>query len=289
MRTTFNFDWIDERLAVGGSFPMEAAEQLARREAIGAVVDLRIERCDDEAVLRISGLEFLHLPTEDCCAIAPRMIDDGVAWVRGHMDVRRVRLAGLRPPPPVSGGDVERVLRGVDRTRLRQDRGAALQRVGGEVHRCQGQQTRPGGRAAEGEVGAAVGDRRRRAARDLQLSISQPVVEGAATDDFRSLRAEVHGSRPPFRFLTRPVPLVEGRRLVPGLDCRHVRQKRADRVALLIVPVVELRGRQTLHGLQRRPSRVAQHSDQTAHGCGQSGFDTEGIDGGHRADRSKVR
>jgi len=89
MRTTFNFDWIDERLAVGGSFPMEAAEQLARREAIGAVVDLRIERCDDEAVLRISGLEFLHLPTEDCCAIAPRMIDDGVAWVRGHMDAGR--------------------------------------------------------------------------------------------------------------------------------------------------------------------------------------------------------
>ena len=86
MRTTFNFDWIDERLAVGGSFPMEAAEQLARRERIGAVVDLRIECCDDESVLRVHGLELLHLPTEDCCAIDPRMIDDGVAWVRSRME-----------------------------------------------------------------------------------------------------------------------------------------------------------------------------------------------------------
>jgi protein-tyrosine phosphatase len=86
MRPSFNFDWIDERLAVGGSFPMEAAEQLARQERIGAVVDLRNERCDDEALLRIHGLELLHLPTQDCCAIAPRMIDDGVAWVRSRLD-----------------------------------------------------------------------------------------------------------------------------------------------------------------------------------------------------------
>ena len=81
MRSTLNFDWIDQRLAVGGRFPMEAAEQLARREGIGAIVDLRVEARDDEATLRVHGLEFLHLPTEDCCAIAPRMIDDGVAWV----------------------------------------------------------------------------------------------------------------------------------------------------------------------------------------------------------------
>jgi protein-tyrosine phosphatase len=86
MGASLNFDWIDDRLAVGGSFPMEAAEQLARSEGIRAVVDLRLESCDDEAILRINGLEFLHLPTEDCCAIAPRMIDDGVAWVRSRVD-----------------------------------------------------------------------------------------------------------------------------------------------------------------------------------------------------------
>lgn len=86
MRPAFNFDWIDERLAVGGRFPMEAAEQLARRQGIGAIVDLRVETCDDEAALRVHGLDFLHLPTEDCCAITPRMIDDGVDWVRTRLD-----------------------------------------------------------------------------------------------------------------------------------------------------------------------------------------------------------
>jgi predicted protein tyrosine phosphatase len=86
MPSPLNFDWIDERLAVGGRFPMEAAEQLARREGIGAIVDLRVESRDDEAMLRVHGLQFLHLPTEDCCAIAPQMIDDGVEWVRARLD-----------------------------------------------------------------------------------------------------------------------------------------------------------------------------------------------------------
>ncbi len=89
MRSALNFDWIDDRLAVGGRFPMEAAEQLARREGIAAIVDLRVEERDDEAALRVHGLEFLHLPTEDCCAIAPRMIDDGVNWIRARLDVGR--------------------------------------------------------------------------------------------------------------------------------------------------------------------------------------------------------
>ncbi len=86
MRSPFNFDWIDQRLAVGGRFPMEAAEQLAQGEGIRAIVDLRVEARDDEATLRVHGLEFLHLPTVDCCAIAPRMIDDGVEWVRVRLD-----------------------------------------------------------------------------------------------------------------------------------------------------------------------------------------------------------
>ena len=63
MRTTFNFDRIDERLAEGGSFPMEAVEQLAPLGGSGAVVDQRSEDCDDEAALRINVLVFLVLPT----------------------------------------------------------------------------------------------------------------------------------------------------------------------------------------------------------------------------------
>lgn len=86
MPSALNLDWIDAQLAVGGRFPMEAAEQLAKREGIGAIVDLRIESRDDEDSLRVHGLEFLHLPTEDCCAIAPGMIDDGVTWVRTRLD-----------------------------------------------------------------------------------------------------------------------------------------------------------------------------------------------------------
>src|SRR5262249_29937827 len=82
---------VDQHLAVGGRFPMEAAEQLAKREGIGAIVDLRVECQDDEATLRMHGLEFLHLPTEDACAIAPKMIDDGVEWVRARLD-RRIRV-----------------------------------------------------------------------------------------------------------------------------------------------------------------------------------------------------
>ena len=65
MRLTFNFDWIDDRLAVGGSFPMEAAEQLARSERIGGIVDLRVEACDDEATLRVHGV--------DSCTFPPRI------------------------------------------------------------------------------------------------------------------------------------------------------------------------------------------------------------------------
>src|SRR5262249_29571800 len=86
MRSALNFDWIDGRLAVGGCFPMEAAEQLAKREGFGAIVDLRVETRDDEETLQVHGLEFLHLPTQDCCAIAPRMIDDGVEWVRARLE-----------------------------------------------------------------------------------------------------------------------------------------------------------------------------------------------------------
>ena len=76
-----NLSWITPALAVGGSFPMRCAEQLARTFGIAAVVDLRAEACDDETVLRRHGLTLLHLPTEDHCAVSAPMLDDGVAFV----------------------------------------------------------------------------------------------------------------------------------------------------------------------------------------------------------------
>jgi len=73
-------------LAVGASFPMEGAARLAAEHAIARVVDLRVERCDDEAVLRLHGIRLLHLPTEDTRAISQARLADGVAFVSEGID-----------------------------------------------------------------------------------------------------------------------------------------------------------------------------------------------------------
>jgi hypothetical protein len=81
-----NLSWLTDDLAVGGRFPVEEAGRLARDLGIRAVVDLRSEARDDEAVLREHGLTFLHLPTLDHHAVAPRMLGDGVAFASRHLD-----------------------------------------------------------------------------------------------------------------------------------------------------------------------------------------------------------
>jgi predicted protein tyrosine phosphatase len=84
-----NLDWVAPGLAVGGRFPIEAAEYLAVRLGIRHVVDLRVEACDDAHLLSEHGITLLHLPTEDLCAIREPMLEEGVRWVtqqleRGH-------------------------------------------------------------------------------------------------------------------------------------------------------------------------------------------------------------
>ncbi|WIG94489.1 dual specificity protein phosphatase family protein [Myxococcus sp. SDU36] len=84
-----NLDWVLPSLAVGGRFPVDTAEHLAGALGIRCVVDVRVEACDDEHVLREHGITLLHLPTEDLRAIRGDRLDDGVAWVteqlaRGH-------------------------------------------------------------------------------------------------------------------------------------------------------------------------------------------------------------
>jgi protein-tyrosine phosphatase len=81
-----NLSWITPRLAIGGSFPCSRAEELARSQDIRAIVDLRAESCDDEKVLQRHGLRFLHLPTEDHCAVGQSMLDEGAAFVNRHLD-----------------------------------------------------------------------------------------------------------------------------------------------------------------------------------------------------------
>ncbi len=73
-------------LAVGAHFPMRAAGRLAKEHGITQVVDVRVEDCDDEAVLALHGIRLLHLPTHDTRAISQRMIRDGVAFVCAALD-----------------------------------------------------------------------------------------------------------------------------------------------------------------------------------------------------------
>lgn len=81
-----NLSWITDDLAVGGSFSVRDAERLARELRIKAVVDLRVEACDDAAVLDRHGIAFLHLPTEDHCAVSAPMLRTGVAFANRHLD-----------------------------------------------------------------------------------------------------------------------------------------------------------------------------------------------------------
>ncbi|MGC3998307.1 MAG: dual specificity protein phosphatase [Anaeromyxobacter sp.] len=67
-------------LAVGARYPMEAAARLAREHRIARVIDVRVEACDDEVLLRVHGIRLLHLPTEDCRAVSQRRLRDGVAF-----------------------------------------------------------------------------------------------------------------------------------------------------------------------------------------------------------------
>ncbi len=83
---TPNLSWIAERLAVGGSFPAEGAEHLARGLGIRAVVDLRAEARNDEVLLARHGLVLLHLPTVDHHAVSAPALREGVAFANGWLD-----------------------------------------------------------------------------------------------------------------------------------------------------------------------------------------------------------
>jgi predicted protein tyrosine phosphatase len=86
MTLSLDLDWITENLAVGGSFPAAHAAHLAESLGIRHVVDLREEACDDETRLSQNGIELLHLPTPDVCAIDESRIREGVAWVNARLD-----------------------------------------------------------------------------------------------------------------------------------------------------------------------------------------------------------
>lgn len=91
--TVLDLSWITDTLAIGGSFAPNQTEALARDHSIAAVVDVRAEACDDEALLARHGIELLHLPTIDFEAINPRFLQLGIAFATGHLaEGRRVLI-----------------------------------------------------------------------------------------------------------------------------------------------------------------------------------------------------
>ena len=72
--------FVTDGLAVGSHFTSEAAAALAEEHGIARVVDVRLEACDDEAVLRTHGITLLHLPTEDTRAISQASLRHGVTF-----------------------------------------------------------------------------------------------------------------------------------------------------------------------------------------------------------------
>ena len=81
-----NLSWITDTLAVGGSFPAERTRDLAEALGVRAVIDLRVEACDEEEVLREHAIAFLRLPTEDHGAVSQPMLHNGVAFANRHLD-----------------------------------------------------------------------------------------------------------------------------------------------------------------------------------------------------------
>lgn len=73
-------------LAVGACFPLEAAGRLAAEHRISRVIDVRVEACDDAAVLRVHGIELLHLPTHDTRAVSQPALRRGATFVSDGLD-----------------------------------------------------------------------------------------------------------------------------------------------------------------------------------------------------------
>ena len=81
-----NLTFVTPRLAIGGRIAPDEVDHLGRALAIRAVVDLRVEECDEEALFRRAGLAWLHLPTEDHAAVSQPMLDEGVRFAGRRLD-----------------------------------------------------------------------------------------------------------------------------------------------------------------------------------------------------------
>jgi hypothetical protein len=79
-----NYSDVTPQLAVGGAFRKRHIKRL-RHRGVTAVVDCRIEACDDAEALRNAGIQFLHLPTPDRHGFTYEQLHTGVDWVIDHI------------------------------------------------------------------------------------------------------------------------------------------------------------------------------------------------------------
>ena len=75
-----DLDWVTPELCVSGTVQPRHLPGLAHL-GIGAVVDLREEGKDDEALLAQYGIRFLHLPVRDGQPPSQAQLDAGAGWV----------------------------------------------------------------------------------------------------------------------------------------------------------------------------------------------------------------
>jgi protein tyrosine phosphatase (PTP) superfamily phosphohydrolase (DUF442 family) len=78
-RAHLNLSRITDDLVVGGAIPVRAYRSL-KEMGITAVIDLREEARDDEAALRVLGIELLYLPATDRYAASQDQMRRGVEW-----------------------------------------------------------------------------------------------------------------------------------------------------------------------------------------------------------------
>lgn len=80
--------WITPELALGPRFDADESRILVR-QGVGAVIDVRSEASDDEAVLAGLGLHFLHLPVDDHRPPTQEQLQEATQWALAEIAAGR--------------------------------------------------------------------------------------------------------------------------------------------------------------------------------------------------------
>ena len=90
-----DLSWVTPSLSISGSLHPRHFEGLAQLE-IGAIVDLREEGKDDEELLALHRIQFLHLPVPNYWAPSQAQLVRGTEWVGKQLAKGRKTLIHCR-------------------------------------------------------------------------------------------------------------------------------------------------------------------------------------------------